>query len=461
MVNTGGQLKPFWVTVIFLFFSPVVFSQTLIFKGIVKDEQTLKPIQGVNIKVYDKAIGTVTDNTGKFSIKLDKIPTPIIFSCIGYENEFYNVTEIPKTPVTFLLRSKTYTLNEVSITSKNYSFLFKNNDYSVLDYELMDDNVLLLIFRNQLKQSELVLLNRSGDTLAVSKLPELPPSRFFKDFLSNIHYISKSDYAYQCNYNKTSHDIDFLYRTTVDSVKKFLTPFLFKIEDRLYFQESIANNFGTKIGYYEKSLGKKYIHQVMNKNKITEYRDDQEFYNSWNDFVSGGKFVDADNIENDMAAPRTEGELYGKNEARAHSFEFFTMIYPVIKTRDNTIAFFNFSNDVLEMMNKDGKMIKTIPISFHKEPVSKSSTTGAVQLFESGWRWGNRILVDEFNGNMYTVYIKSGMIRIHKIDPESGNINKGTVIPLPFPEKIEIYDGDAYFLNKGVNENWKLAKCKL
>jgi hypothetical protein len=51
--------------------------------------------------------------------------------------------------------------------------------------------------------------------------------------------------------------------------------------------------------------------------------------------------------------------------------------------------------------------------------------------------------------------------RIHRIDLETGNINKGTVLPLPFTEKIEIYDGEAYFLNKGINENWKLAKSHL
>jgi hypothetical protein len=229
----------------------------------------------------------------------------------------------------------------------------------------------------------------------------------------------------------------------------------------LYFQESLADNFGTAIGYYEKGNGKKYIRQVINQKKITEYKDDQEFYNSWNDFVSGGKFVDADDIENDMAAPRTEGELFGKNEARAHSFEFFNMIYPVFKTRDNTIAFFNFSDDVLELMNKDGRMMNAVPISFHHEPVATPDTTGSVRLYESGWRWGNTILVDELNRDMYTAYLKAGMVRIHKIDLRTGNLNKGTLIPFPFPEKIEIYDGVAYFLNKGINENWKLAKCEL
>ena len=149
----------------------------------------------------------------------------------------------------------------------------------------MDNNVLLLIFRTLLKQSQLVLLNRSGDTLAVSQFTRVPPSRLFKDFLSNIHYFSKSDHAYQCFYNRDSKNIDFLYRTTVDSIQTLIKPYLFSMSDRLYFQENIANGFGTAIGFYKKGEGKKYIRQVINKKKINEFSDDQKFYANWNNFI--------------------------------------------------------------------------------------------------------------------------------------------------------------------------------
>lgn len=62
---------------------------------------------------------------------------------------------------------------------------------------------------------------------------------------------------------------------------------------------------------------------------------------------------------------------------------------------------------------------------------------------------------------MYTLYLKNDLVRIHRIDLETGQLKKGTILPLPYPEKIEIYNGEAYFLNKGMNENCKLAKCRL
>lgn len=464
-VSIVGSLKSTGMTILFMFLSFAQYSQSIIFKGTVKDEQTLKPLAEINITVSGTTQGTATDNSGNFSIKLDNLPVTLIFTCIGYENEYYKVTEIPPKAIEFLLRTKSYTLKEINISSKNYSFLFKDKDYSVLDYELMDDNVLLLIFRTILKQSQLVLLSRSGDTLAVSPLPELPPSQLFKDFLSNIHYFAKSDFAYQCHYNKVSKSIDFFYKTTVDSIQKLVQPFLFSLDGRLYFQERIENNFGTAIGYYEKGSLKKYIRQVINNKKITEYNDDRKFYNSWNAFLNHSNDLDSDNIENELAfdfsVSRIEGGLYGKYEARAHSFEFFNIIFPVIKTKDNNIAFFNFGNDVIELMNKDGEILKTVPISFHKESVLKPDTISPVRLFDSGWRWGHMILVDELNRDIYTTYLNSGMIRINRINLETGKLNPGTVIPFPFPEKIEIYNGEVYFLNKGLNGNWVLTKCKL
>ena len=73
----------------------------------------------------------------------------------------------------------------------------------------------------------------------------------------------------------------------------------------------------------------------------------------------------------DFSTSGIEGDLYGKYEARAHKIEYFNMIFPVIKTKDNTIAFFNFGSDKIEFMDENGKTFRTVPIDFHKEIKSK------------------------------------------------------------------------------------------
>ena len=453
------------LTFFLLLIHPAVVSQSFLLKGMIRDEQTLKPIPGVNIKVSGTAAGTATGKDGRFVLKLDKTPSGLEFSCIGYKDGFYEVNRVPGSPLEFLLSPRSYNLKEVNITANNYSFLFKNRDYSVLDYELMDDQVLLLVFRTLLKRSQLVLLNRFGDTLSVTELPELPPSLLYKDFLSNIHYCSKQGNAYQCYFNKETKTIDFLFKTTLDSLRTLFRPFIFSMNEHIYFQENIYKGFGTRFGYIEPGTGKKYIRQVINSKKVTEFSDDQTFYARWNNATSGNNASDTDDIESerafDFSSSEIEGGTYGKFEARAHAFEYFNMTSPVIKTNHNTIAFFNFGSDVIELLDKDGKQIKTVPVSFHKDALSTPDSSFAIRLSETGWRWGSSILVDELNRNVYTAFIKAGMVRLNRIDLETGKLKAGTILPFPFPEKIEIYDGEAFFINQGVNENRKLVKCRL
>jgi len=466
-IELTGFMKLVYLTTFFLTVHSIAYSQLFLFKGIIKDEQTLKPVQDVNIRVYGTAIGTSTDKAGSFSLTLKKTPAELIFTCIGYEMATYEITKISEKTVEFMLRPKSYMLQEIDISAKQYSFLFKDKDYSVFDYKLMDDKILLLIFRYQLKKSELVLINRSGDTLAISNLPEIPPALLFKDFLGNVHYLSQSNNSYQCFYNEQNSRIDFFPKTPVDSLYAFVKPFIFKIADRLYFQEKIVSGFGTAFGLYEKGIGKKYIRKFLNEIKISDSIDDQKFYQSWNKFLGNGNILAPDDIESDLAFDFSrsdlEGGLFGKNEARANQFEFYKMIYPVIKTSDENIAFFNFATDTLELMDKNGKIKNTVPITFQKEFKSTTDTTNTIKLSNSDWRWGSTIIIDDYFREVYTIFLRNGMVKVQKVDLETGKLKNGTVLPFPFPEKITIYKGYAYFLVKsdGSNDKWKLVKCKI
>ena len=451
----------------------IICSQTVLFKGIIKDEETLKPIQEVNIKVYGTVSGTSSDHAGNFSLKTDKIPATIIFTCVGYETASYTIVGTPKTPIEFQLRPKSYLLGEVDISSKKYSYMFKDKDFSVLDYEILGDDLILLIFKYQLKQSELVLLARNGDTLSFTSLPEVPPAKLFKDFLKNVHYVSKAGNAFQVWYNEEERRIEFFHGKRVDSLQACFRPFIFKMADRLYFQEKLVNGFGTAFGFYEKGAGKKYIRKYINENNLSKYSDDQSFYNSWNiyrglsDNTPTSLLPHADEFyttpEFDFGTGEPRGWSFEKNESRAHEFEFYKMIYPVVKISDDNIAFFNFATDTLELMNKNGKTKNAVPIIFHKAGKTVSDTSNSIKLSNSDWRWGNEMMDDDYSHEVYTIFLKNGMVKIQRVDLETGKLKSGTVLPFPFPEKIEIYKGDAYFLvkNDGSNDKWKLVKCKI
>jgi hypothetical protein len=438
----------------------LVLSQTHVFKGSVRDEQTLKAIPEVNVHVAGSMNGSSTNSKGEFNLQLETCPATIVVSCIGYENFTITVTEIPKNTVEFLLKPRSYNLNEVNISSRPYNFLFKDKNYSILDYELVDGNPLLLVFRTLLNKSELVLLDRLGDTITISKLPEVHPAQLYKDFLNNVYYFSKANNAYQFYFNRDNNTLMCLPEIKIDSLENIFRYLIFKISNKVYFNETQANGFGTAFGFYQKEGGKKYIRQYYNEKKLSESIDDQKFYAMWNQLIAS-QIPPGEMTAAKFAQSPKLGQYMNQFDSRAYNFEFYKMIYPVLKTKENNIAFFNFGDNVIELYEPEGKLLRIVPISFHKESLSINDSLKQIQGNEPGWRWAKQVIIDESTSEVYTTFKQSGMLRINKIDLQSGSLKSGTVIPLLFPEKIKIFDGEAFFLIKGANENWKLVKCKL
>ena len=442
-------------------------AQAVKIRGTLVNELTSEPVSQASISIFGTGKGTSTDKNGRFSLEVAKFPVSIAISCIGYEKVRFRIEEYSGKSIELSIRPVIYNLREVEVSSVRHTILFQDRSYSVLDYELMDDNILLLVFRTALKRSELVLLNRTGDTLAVQDPPMLPPLKLYKDFLSNVHYYSKSGYTWQCYYDKEKKLIGFLDPQPADTLEKHVKPFLFRLSNRLYFQEKIAGGFGTILGYYSRDRGKCVIKTCLNEKKINEYADDQKFYLGWNAMTGAPYALDTGGIgspsEFDFSISVTEGGSYGKNEIRAHRFEFYNMIFPLIRISNDSLAFFNFGRDIIEILDRDGTTTRTVPVSFHKEVSVKSGADGSGGLETSGWRWGTKIFTDAATNAVYTMFIKNGMVKIKKIDLNTGKLDAGMVIPFPFPEKIIIYQGEAYFLFKesGYKENWKLAKCRL
>jgi hypothetical protein len=472
MIRTMLKISHFFLTLIFFLFLGFSASpQGIKVEGIVKDEITLKPIRNVNIIIKGTSEGVFSGEDGRYSLTLKKIPASLTLSCIGYTTVYYDIRKAPAKPLELVLRQSAFTLQEVDISAKRFSFVFKDKNYSILDYEITEDNLLLLIFRYQLKRSELILLTLAGDTVTIVSVPELNPKCLYKDFLDNVYYISTKENAFQCYYNDSLKQLGFIYRTTFDSLIRMVRPFLFTSGDRFYFQEFTLDGFGTNIGYYDTHHHKEYIRNFSGESTRKNYYDDLKFYSQWNSHLdqTSAQLSGYNPIGN---SPAKEGQMQLKLpkidefdlEANNH-FNYRRINAPLVKLGENNMAVFNFTEDKIELMDQEGKVYRSVPISFHKEedgnPLA-SLLSAIIPVAE--WKWRGKIHIDEYYRNAYTTFGKNGMVQIRKIDLETGKLTSVYDLPFPFPKKINVYKGDAYFLVKDVGaefEKWKLVKVKL
>jgi hypothetical protein len=414
------------------------------FHGFILNEETGIPIQNVNLLVRNTKSGTATNKEGEFKITLGKLPVFIDITCIGYKPLTIEVGEVLKKTVLIRLKPQVNQLESVTISDLKATVVFKDQDYSVLDYEIMGDNLLILVFRYQLRRSVMLLLNPDGDTLAQVSLPELPPGKLYKDAFGNVHYFSKKGTAFQCHYDETLARLYFPFHTTVDSIQHMLGNFSFIMKKRLYFQEDFTHGLISNIGYYDMDQGKRHLQTRKNDKLISDYYRDKYF------FMNPSRPGDTCMHDTDERAY----EFFSKTKNRTRMY----------KTGDDRVAVFDFFNNTINIVDADWNLIKEVPISFHKEQQYAFIAALTNSFFpDDTWKWSGKLLNDDVSGEVFASFKRHTEVRLSKIDLESGILANEYIIPLSFPEKITVHGGNAYFLYKECGEEVKrkLYKMKL
>jgi hypothetical protein len=421
----------------------IVMGQEYKFTGVIVNSETDIPIENVSLKILNSTSGTTTTNGGKFELIVSKLPVFVEITCIGYQNLSIEINKSESEPIEIVLQPVAMQLEGITVSVKKAMPVFSDQNYTVLDYEIMGDDLLLLVYKYKFERSNLLLITRWGDTLAQTGLPEIPPLKLYKDPLGNVHYFSGKGNAYQCYFDKEGKKLSFIHNFSVEKVQKTFGDIKFEMNKKLFFQENTPEGFSSQIGYFSKEDGKKYLQFENNQKEAKAY------YSDLKSFLEPTRPGDV----NSMGAKMQAFELFYKPRNNA----------VMIKAGNDRIVVFDFISDTLELLNSDWKILAASAISFHKEVKENLITTIATSFSGNQWEWKSTIYADEYTGKVYVSFEKQGRIKLCNIDLYSGKIIAEYVLPVLFVEKINIYKGEAFFRYKeiGESEKWKLYKMRL
>ncbi|MCX6306510.1 MAG: carboxypeptidase-like regulatory domain-containing protein [Bacteroidetes bacterium] len=443
-------MKIYKLFFLLVFVPGILFPQSGVLRGTLLDQNTRLPVSNAHLKVRNSTQGTVTGPGGTFSLAIGALPATVDFSCIGYESITLEITSIDVRPRTFYLKPRTYQLEPVTISGQPAVVIYKDEDYSVLDFDFLDDNLLLVVFRYQLKRAEIILMTTAGDTLAVTHVPAVPARCLYRDVLSNIHYITTRDEAFQAVYDPVFNQLDFPFRTSYDTIIKFLGGYRFLLGSRLWFQEDSPDGFMTAIGYYSRSEGRRNIHRSADLKAMKTYYNEAWYYHT------------------DRAVP----DPIDENERRSLDTDAIRYKYffwdkgcgELFKVSDTLMAFFNFCENRIELLDTTGQTKRVTSIGFHLERPERfiTSLTGSF-AGTSDWNWNHSLVQDARFQDIYAVFTNKGFLRLERVDLLTGSLARSAELPYEFPEKVKIFKGEAYFLYRGGGEhdNRKLYKMAL
>ena len=415
-------MNRFYLLFVLLSFSLNLHAQNVSMElsGLIVNTENQQVLENVNVSIQGlQSRGTITDDKGRFSVKVDSLPVHLIISMIGFETRKVLIKTQEEIFVQLIPNSTE--LPEIIVSATRKIDTVFHEPYNVVDYVFKDDYLILLVYINIVKKYELVLLDEQEQYVASFSLKEYKPVSLFKSCLDYI-YLTTSFGIYNIEFDEKSICLgrwveEQLFETVIE-------PCILSMESMLFYQRHLYQ--GQALRYYAF--------------KNTEIRDDsitllplledednirRLVEETGNRLPWSGDFWD-ENITDDLRTIR-EQPYFLKGSFRM----FFPKLYAPILKKDSSIYLFNHLSSLIQVFDFRGVLNKEIPIQYHKMK-----------------RWKKYILFDELTEEVYTAFHTRWGEYICQIDLETGTLSEAIPLELAFIEKVTIRNSILYFLHR-------------
>jgi len=445
------------VKIIFIFFCVGIFfcssdgqDVKIEIRGSVYDVNTSAPLVNVTIRIKDKNLGAITNELGQFYILSDKLPVTLVISYIGFETQEYLVEFEPLQPISVKMHPKAELLKGVVVTSEKIDTVYHDRHYSVMDYELLTDGIILLIYRYTLNRSEIVFNDYEGKTIASMNTLPGKPLRLYKDCFKNIHVFTKTR-SYQVYFEKGK--IRLYPAVDLEWIINTMQYCKFFVGDKMYYKETAFLNLINDYYYIDTTTKVKHlIHTVKDQGKIDFLNYNPENFS----LLSGHSGPDLSDLIGQTGDKAILYQIrFMEIEKRFNQMAYFPpMFAPMLKLGD-TICIFNYPGSKIEFFNYNDSLINETEIDYHlsEKPDQIQTVIHSVSRKD---KWQPEIYIDQKIRKVYSLFLNNnGTITLKEIDINTGKINLKMKIPFPYVSKINIDNGYVYFIYKGWGESQK------
>jgi hypothetical protein len=187
-------MRPYlWILILFIGIIQNLNGQVVI-TGTVTDANTGLPISSVNLVTGQEKMGTASDQNGKFSLRISRLPVTIRCSHIAYEPRLVNISRIPDKPIVIKLEPRVESIGEVVIEGGKYIQLLKRENFYVNDYEFNQDKIWVVGYAGKsILKPEVILLDQSGRI--IRKEPIEGRTNLYQDAFGRVHLIDRGSMA--------------------------------------------------------------------------------------------------------------------------------------------------------------------------------------------------------------------------------------------------------------------------
>jgi hypothetical protein len=419
-----------------LFFLPFLSlgqKRSLVVTGVVYEEHDKTSTNDTllkDVKVYfenSSVPKVLTNRHGKFYITLpdcnpDNPPTLVVESVFHdlYKYKLSRAEVKRNCGDTLFLKVKLdfKTLTTFSVSAAPQK-VHGTQEYHVSDYEVMGENLLLLVNEKRLeKGSKLVYSNKEGMALSSYTIPDVA-KEFFTDYAGRVFLVCTTNV-----YAVTIRDeVIALKKVESKYFERQVKPWVDTTDNQAYFTNAVW--YYPEFDYYVYNMEDSTytrLHTVIDKPLMELYRAQYKY-------VDGRDKIEARKAERETGIDK---EIWIAIWSGFPNSIYYNELYaPMFIQNDTAIIFDHYKNKIFRY-NKLNEPIDSIDISYHKGPDKRE--------------WENVLIEDRILGKIYALYERNGISYLKELNTSTGEIVKVYALTYKYPERIKVYDGYVYYL---------------
>jgi len=313
--------------------------------------------------------------------------------------------------------------------------VYASTTYSVADFEIgATGQLFLLTYEKNLQKDAQLQVVEEAQIEAVLPLPERA-SALKRDFRGNVHVLTD-----QNTFGLVLRDSVFaLASIPKDYFFKYVAPIVDTSQTRFFYSSYMDIYPAFEYGCLDQldSVYKSILH----------IQDDlmMELYRSEYKWVDVRTKLWAKNLENQTGI---DAEIYVGANYFTQSLYYEPVYAPLFLVQD-TLYIFDYPKDMLRVYDREGKLLKSLPIYHH------------YQAKQTGFQ--KNLQQDRKTGKIYATYQQEGHCYVGAIDLKTGEVRQKVKLAFRYVEKVRIYDNNIYFIYRPFESTQKkfLYKQKL
>ncbi len=411
--------------------------------GTVFDAVTQKPLYGATVLIEGTSQGTSTTTEGTFELNVPDTVFVLNVSYVGYKTRKISIRRLTANePLKVFLSPKTTILREFSVTGKKVELAYDKPEAFILDYELIDGNMLLLL--KEKKKTILRLADVFSTTLMEGEIHDFQyalestsifeneqqrkhlmkeSTALFKDYGGHVHLITLDSITQLFVQDEKVINLETY---TPELFERYVLPCILEVGDYLILQQlSHHNQAITYYAVHTQTKEKKLIYQVFDE---SVFHHAQYYYNR--------SFLNRNNGDGGVMGEINIKQLGSARDMREATFVYKSVLSvphysPLMHIRDS-LYLFNHLTDSMLVFDQHFVLHRSIPITHHQQ---------------KGWE--DRIVVNEEGTRLYGTVIRGGIVYLQQLNLDNGKIDATYKLEeQTFPEKVRVSGDYAYYLYK-------------